>query len=178
MKNIFSKFLTRKTRTKLGWGNTSEFGGLISPTKPLAIVDEPVEFTSTVDFANATVTGLSTDNYLEYTGMVRFNGVSDAPVVTVFKNTLSGNPVWTKDADGIYSITLAGAFPYSKTWVMANTSIPTANTSTFSELLYFYKDSSNSNVITIINNDLKVTVSDIDRITSDVHVAFQIRVYP
>lgn len=175
MKNIFSKFLTRKTRTKLGWGNTSEFGGLISPTKPLAIVDEPVEFTSTVDFANATVTGLSTDNYLEYTGIVRFNGPGGAPVVTIFKNTLGGTPVWTQPATGAYNITLSNAFPSDKTWIVANTGIKTLESS-FKNVLKIYNGTANA--ITIVNVDLTQSGEGPHAIVSDLQMAFQIRVYP
>jgi len=59
MNRIFSKFLTNKQpRQDTRIGNQNEFGGLISPSVPLAVVDEPVEFTSNVDFTNATVTGL------------------------------------------------------------------------------------------------------------------------
>lgn len=40
---------------------------------------------------------------------------TDAPVATVLKNTLGGVPVWTYGGVGIYDVTLADAFPTSKT---------------------------------------------------------------
>ena len=41
------------------------------------------------------------------------------PVATVLQNTLGGTVVWTRDAEGIYLGTLAGAFPTNKTLVQA-----------------------------------------------------------
>ncbi len=61
MKNIFQKFLTSKKNRKITIGNQNEFAGIIAPVSPVAVVDEPVTFSSTVDFTNATVTGINTD---------------------------------------------------------------------------------------------------------------------
>lgn len=60
MKNIFQKFLTNKKNRKLTIGNQNEFQGIISPVSPVAIVDEPITFSSDVDFTNANVIGIDT----------------------------------------------------------------------------------------------------------------------
>lgn len=44
---------------------------------------------------------------------------TDAPVATVLKNTLGGTPVWTRANVGNYRLTLAGAFPSAKTFILA-----------------------------------------------------------
>jgi hypothetical protein len=60
MKNIFSKFLTsKKNRKRLSMSDSNEFGGIISKSSPIAIVDEPITFTSTVDFTDATINGIT-----------------------------------------------------------------------------------------------------------------------
>lgn len=61
MKNIFKKFLTNTKNRKLTIGNQNEFKGIIAPVNPIAVVDEPVVFSSDVDFTNANVTGINTD---------------------------------------------------------------------------------------------------------------------
>lgn len=48
--------------------NTNEFGGIIAPSNPIALVDEPVTFTSTVDFTDANVVGINTGGNWEITG--------------------------------------------------------------------------------------------------------------
>lgn len=56
---IFSKFLKDKaTNRDIRMGNQLEHGGVIAQTNSLAVVDEPITFTSTVDFTDATVVGL------------------------------------------------------------------------------------------------------------------------
>lgn len=60
MKNIFQKFLTSKKNRKITIGNQNEFAGIIAPVSPVAIVDEPITFSSDVDFTNANVIGIDT----------------------------------------------------------------------------------------------------------------------
>jgi len=60
MKNIFQKFLTSKKNRKITIGNQNEFAGIIAPVSPIAVVDEPVTFSSDVDFTNANVIGINT----------------------------------------------------------------------------------------------------------------------
>lgn len=52
--------------------------------------------------------------YKVYTALLTQSGTS-APVATVLENTLGGEIVWSYDAAGTYSGTLAGAFTYLKT---------------------------------------------------------------
>jgi len=40
---------------------------------------------------------------------------TDAPIATVYKNELGGTVVWTYKTTGVYTGTLAGAFPTNKT---------------------------------------------------------------
>lgn len=49
-------------------------------------------------------------SYLIYTAMFQQTG-TDAPVVTVFENTLGGNVVWSRDSEGNYSGLLLNGFP-------------------------------------------------------------------
>ena len=46
---------------------------------------------------------------------------TDEPIVTVLHNTLQGEPVWTRAMQGIFYITLEGAFPADR--VLAEVSI-------------------------------------------------------
>jgi hypothetical protein len=115
------------------------------------------------------------NNYLEYIGMVRFNGTNAYPVVTVFKNTLGGTPIWDKFDDGVYSISLIGAFPYDKTWILGNTDIISLQSS-FKSLLKFYR--SDDDTIFIYNVDLTQLDEGPHAIVSNYYMAFEIRVYP
>jgi len=56
--------------------------------------------------------------YLIYTAILT-QVLTDAPIVTVLENTLSGVIVWTRTSTGIYLGTLAAAFPLGKTWAIA-----------------------------------------------------------
>lgn len=49
-----------------------------------------------------------------YVALLSQTGTS-APVATVLENTLGGVPVWTYSGVGTYDVTLASAFPTSKT---------------------------------------------------------------
>jgi hypothetical protein len=53
-------------------------------------------------------------SYLKYIASMGQVGISD-PQVIVYENTI-GNIVWTRDSDGFYLATLAGAFPNGKVW--------------------------------------------------------------
>ncbi len=46
---------------------------------------------------------------------------TSAPVATVQSNTLGGTPVWARSSQGVYTLTLAGAFPAAQTaWSAVN----------------------------------------------------------
>ena len=55
--------------------------------------------------------------YRSLTGLVSQSG-TDAPTMVILENNLKGTPVWTRDAQGEYTLTLAGAFTVGKTFVM------------------------------------------------------------
>lgn len=151
MNNIFSKFLKdRKSRTNLSIGNTNEFGGIISPSTEIAAVNEPVAFTNTVDFTDATVTGLPAGvSYKVYSALLAQDGTS-APVATVLENTLGGTVVWTRTGEGVYVATLAGAFVTDKTTIIS----PFVSVNSFNQPIYFE--------ITITDNTVTINyISDI-----------------
>jgi hypothetical protein len=52
--------------------------------------------------------------YKVYVALFSQTGVND-PAVTVLKNTLGGDPVWTRDGAGVNVGFLAGAFPPART---------------------------------------------------------------
>ncbi len=91
------------------------------------VMYQPVEHDSTLtgDGNNQSTLGVDTTNYVAtktdahpykvYIAIVSQTGTDD-PVATVFENTLGGTPVWTRTAPDVYSITLAGAFPATKTF--------------------------------------------------------------
>lgn len=53
--------------------------------------------------------------YLVYTALLTQSGTDD-PVPTVLENTLGGTVVWSRNGEGDYVGTLAGAFTVNKTW--------------------------------------------------------------
>ena len=62
----------------------------------------------------ATTEGLSAAEPKVYKALLTQTG-TDAPVATVLENTLGGVPIWTYGGVGTYDVTLADAFPTSKT---------------------------------------------------------------
>ena len=72
--------------------------------------------------ANWTPATSSGASYLVYTAHL-FQFGTDAPIVTVFKNTLGGTVVWTRAGSGTFKGTLAGAFPNDKTHILISNTI-------------------------------------------------------
>lgn len=62
--------------------------------------------------------------YLKYVALLTQSG-TDAPVATVFENTLGGPVVWTRNAPGEFLGTLTGAFPIDRTLLFSAYSLPT-----------------------------------------------------
>lgn len=54
--------------------------------------------------------------YKKYVALLTQTG-TNAPVATVLENTLSGTPVWSRNTNGSYSLTLASEFVNGKTIV-------------------------------------------------------------
>lgn len=118
---IFSKFLKDKaTNRDIRMGNQDEFGGMIFPTKPVAVTDVPVEFTSDVDFNDATVTGLPDSRpYKVYTALLTPLSLA-ADDVIILENTLGEVPSWTVNSSGNYTMaTLGDIFTPFKTEIIA-----------------------------------------------------------
>lgn len=102
-------------------------------------------------------------SYLVYTALLSQSG-TDAPVATVLENTLGGTVVWTYAETGVYTATLAGAFPTSKTGIFFG------NTNSFSMNAYRVSDNA-VNLSTIDSN-----TSAADGYLNDTII--EIRVYP
>ena len=49
----------------------------------------------------------------EYHALLTQNGEDD-PTAIILHNTLEGTPIWTRDGEGSYVITLEGQFPNGK----------------------------------------------------------------
>lgn len=62
--------------------------------------------------------------YLIYTALISQSG-SSAPTATILENTLGGTPTLSRVIEGVYNITLTGAFLADKTWYVIN---PHSNT--------------------------------------------------
>lgn len=114
---IFSKFLKDKaTNRDIRMGNQNEFGGMIFPTKPVAVTDVPVEFTSDVDFTNANVIGLDSRPYKVYSALLTQSSTDD-PTGIVLENTL-GDILLNYNAEGFYQITSSALFTTDKTVII------------------------------------------------------------
>jgi hypothetical protein len=72
--------------------------------------------TTTQDVADLGGGGAS---YLVYTALLSQSG-TDAPVATVLENTLGGEVVWSRGAEGYYVATLADTFTVNKTFFLHN----------------------------------------------------------
>lgn len=56
-------------------------------------------------------------------------GGASPPTMTILENTLGGTPVWTRPfGAGVYHLTLTGAFPAAKTFVMMQGCLDATNT--------------------------------------------------
>jgi hypothetical protein len=87
-----------------------------------------------LDTANAYADSLQavSSDYKSYVGLISQTGTA-APTVTVFKNTLGGTVVWTRNSAGNYTGTLAGAFTIGKTVVpTTNQNLPLVDRAMFS----------------------------------------------
>ncbi len=99
---IFTKLLrTKFANQDIRLGNQNEFSGVISPTKPIAITNEPVEFTGEV-------TGIPDSRpYRVYTALLSQAGTDNVAAI-VLENTLGSNMTWSRDSAGEYFVTFSG----------------------------------------------------------------------
>lgn len=78
--------------------------------------------------------------------MARMNQTSTtAPVATVVRNTFGSTPTWARTAQGVYTMTLASAFPLAKTLVLIGASGVTTDDLAIFDLIRV--EHSNSSVI-------------------------------
>ncbi len=108
---VFSKLLRNKsTNQEIRLGNQNEFSGVISPNKPIAVTNEPVEFTSTVD-------GVPDSRpYKVYSALLTQSSTDD-PTGIVLENTL-GDILLNYNAEGFYQITSSALFTTDKTVII------------------------------------------------------------
>ncbi len=111
----------------------------------------------------------STSSYLTYVALLTQTS-TNAPVATVLENTFGGTPVWTRGFAGIYTCTLASAFPLAKTFVI-NGLAPNGG---FDFIAYTWMDSPpNSFRLTTIDI---ATYTPLDELLTSNPI--EIRVYP
>jgi len=71
---------------------------------------------------------------------------TNAPVATVLENTLGGVPVWSYTNVGSYRLTLAGAFPTTKTIILPGTDAE-------NDGWYFMANASGGNIVIVRTQD-------------------------
>lgn len=118
--------------------------------------------------------GDSVGSYKSYVALLTQTS-TNAPVATVVSNTLSGTPVWSYTAQGVYTVTLTGAFTANKTVIVKAalpgiTQVDFSGNITSAEVLHTITDTSNIVIATFVN----ATVSTDDWLSS---YPFEIRVY-
>jgi hypothetical protein len=140
-----------------------------SMTRFLAVDSAKVDLKERKDKLNNSKTEyLSLDDirgYKVYTALLTQTG-TDAPVVTVLENTLGGEVVWTRTAQGTYFGTLSETFLDDKTLVLVTTSGASND--------YMVRAGQNS------IDDIVVQTNDIDGILSDeglFKTSIEIRIY-
>lgn len=110
--------------------------------------------------------------YKEYTALLTQTG-TDAPVPTVLKNTLGGPVVWSRNANGRYAGTLAGAFAANKTAVNSGVCVGSAGDTLIG---CFAGNRTDANTVRIVTS----AMNDLSGASDDVLVATEvsIKVYP
>ena len=164
---VFSKLLRSKsTNQEIRLGNQNEFSGVISPNKPIAVTNEPVEFTSTVD-------GVSDSRpYKVYSALIGQVGTSDPNVITLLENTFSGTPVWSRSTQGEFAISLTDAFTVGKTSVITSNVMGNGS---YQNLFVSFDESNVPDELTFVNVvDLQDTILRDDGIVT---TFVEIRVY-
>lgn len=70
------------------------------------------------DGGNRAITGITTINDVKVYNISITQTGTDAPVITIYENSLSGTTVSSYENVGDYRLTLAGAFPINKTFII------------------------------------------------------------
>ncbi len=103
----------------LGSSGVTVLGGLTNVT--LINSNDVVVTESNVSYVNGVQVSTSTPKV--YKALLTQTG-TDAPLATVLENTLSGTPVWIRDSQGIYLLTLTGEFTANKTFITIGDTTP------------------------------------------------------
>lgn len=117
------------------------------------------------DYLQANPTSAGGTSYLVYTALLNQYNLN-APVPTVFKNTLGGVVVWTRVSIGTYRGTLANAFTTNKTFI--SISVDYFNSNAFTAIAGYE----------IAGSNIVYQVSDINHLLTDSgNVYIEIRAY-
>lgn len=99
----------------------SLYPNISTPTVDDVLIGTDIENANeTMNFTIQSIIDLAIP-YQIYNAILEQSGTSD-PLVTVLQNTLNGTVVWTRDSEGVYLGTLAGAFDPKKTLIQASNS--------------------------------------------------------
>jgi hypothetical protein len=113
-----SPYQTRAEKNQADGYAGLDGSGLIPDNRIPASIARDSEVTSAIELVQDAIAAIpaSSLSYLVYTALLNQTG-TDAPVATVLENTLGGTPVWSRSMQGVYVLTLAGAFTVGKTAV-------------------------------------------------------------
>jgi hypothetical protein len=111
-------------------------------------------------------THVETDGVKRYVTLLSQSG-TDAPVATVLENSLGGTVVWSRDASGRYTGTLAGVFTANKT-------VGNSGAVAGSGTIYDVKRGSDNTVFLSVNSAALESAQDFEGDT----IPVEIRVYP
>lgn len=131
--------------------------------------------TPTQNTNDVTVAVSSALGYKHYTVLVTQSGTS-APTVTVLANELSGTPVWTRSAIGVYLCTLVGAFTADKTFFQAQENV---YLTTDTQVIHISIKRLSADVIQVITLYVDPSAPGLDEMDGALNATpIEIRVYP
>jgi len=101
----------------------------------------------------STSSGTTSSPYKKYVALVSQSSTGN-PTNIILENTLGATPVWTRNGPGNYTLTLANAFTFNKTWVSTTPAIPFNGNA--NQTMRCYRNSNNDvSLITIENGTLQ-----------------------
>ncbi|MBP6538766.1 MAG: hypothetical protein KA234_00415 [Saprospiraceae bacterium] len=154
---------------------TGDFVDLTNPMTPVIAIDSSQILPAGGSARAVLIKSSGTDYDVEwstepkiYAAIVTEQSGTDAPAVTVLKNTLGGEIVWSYHAIGQYKGTLVGAFPQNKTVVLHN--VPFSG---FADEIFISVTRTN-------NDEIGITVRDVAflEVNGLANLSIKIEVYP
>lgn len=120
---MFALFTQAQTfNQNVTFNKTAHFRGPVRIDSTLQITKSPGAGKVLTSSANGTATWQNPDSLLPYYSYVALLTQTDtnAPVATVLYNTFYSLPQWVYSGDGVYYVTLNGAFPIDKTLIICS----------------------------------------------------------